>query len=204
MANNYDSDLDFSNMYKYTGYEEAGKPTRTISPQRPSGRELQTSSKWDFIPKIDPITRTTIAPPPELPEFGAAPGFEMPEYKESEVRKLTHRAAAPGVRNLRQAVQTAMSRSYENPNVRRMTLRQALAGYGLGLEGVMAGAAQQARGEYGEKYGREFQGAQIGHEAEMETYRGRQRELMTRYASAMQQYESDKRLLFQATADARR
>lgn len=113
--------------------------------------------------------------------MGATPQFNAPEYSESEVRKLTHKAAAPGVRRLRQAVQAAMSKQYENPNVKRMTLRQALAGYGLGLEGVMAGASQQARGEYGEKYGKEFQAAQMQHGTDVSA-------MMAKYNAAMQAY----------------
>lgn len=65
------------------------------------------------------------------------------------IKSLTQQFAAPGVRRLRQALQTATGGYYENPNVKAMTLRQALEGYGSGLESVMAGAGQTALGTWG-------------------------------------------------------
>jgi hypothetical protein len=40
---------------------------------------------------------------------------------------------------------------YENPNVKSMTMRQALSGYGQGLEGIMGGAYKEGRAQYGEE-----------------------------------------------------
>jgi len=45
-----------------------------------------------------------------------------------------------------------MGETYENPNVKRMTVREALSGYGSGLENVMAGAGSAATQEYGQQY----------------------------------------------------
>lgn len=96
-------------------------------------------------------TRTTISttqftmPRPKTPDL---PTLELPKVDKRAVAALAQKAAAPGIRGLRETVQQAMGASYENPNVRRMTLREALQGYGAGLERVMAGAQHQARAEH--------------------------------------------------------
>jgi len=178
---------DFSSMYQYTGYGEqpktgSGSGTNITSSYRlsPTGKtSVMTPSYPGLPPQLGQVPEFT-APEYQAPDI-TAPGFNPPGYSEAEVRRLTHRAAAPGVRKLRQAVQMAMSRQYENPNVKSMTLRQALAGYGLGLEGVMAGASQQGRAEYGEKYGREFAGAQTRYGGEMQKY-------LSEFGAAQQRY----------------
>jgi hypothetical protein len=79
---------------------------------------------------------------PELPNL---PTFKAPEMNKRALKAATQKLAAPGVRTLRETVQQAMGRNYENPNVRKMTLREALQGYGTGLEKVMSGAGREAR-----------------------------------------------------------
>ena len=80
------------------------------------------------------------------------PKFEAPKWDEKRVRRLTQSKAAPGVRRLRKSVQQIASKYYENPNVRAMTLREALGGYGQGLQSVMAGAESAANAEEQRKY----------------------------------------------------
>jgi hypothetical protein len=104
-----------------------------------------------------------------------------PEWDEKEIKKKTQRNAAPQVRQLRQTVQQAMGRNYENPNVRRMTLRDALAGYGMGLEGVMRGAGQQAQQEYAQEYSKDWQEANINHQTDTQN-------LMNKYNAAWQEW----------------
>ena len=99
------------------------------------------------------------------PTMGEAPVLETPEYDEDKVSRLTQKRAAPGVRRLRETTQQAMSATYDNPNVKRMTVRDALAGYGTGLENVMSGAGTTARAEYGQEYAADVAGA-------MATFRG--------------------------------
>lgn len=111
---------------------------------------------------------------PALPDL---PEFELPEYEEGEVARLTQKAAAPRVRTLREATRAATTRrgaGYENPNVRRMTVRQALQGYGTGLEGIISGARRGAVAEYGQRYGAEVGAAQLN--------------FQTRVSALMQQY----------------
>jgi len=108
------------------------------------------------------------APSGAAPTMAAIPEFELPEWEEEEVAGLRQKYAAPGVRRLRGAVQTAMGQTYESPQIKRMTLRQALAGYGMGLESVMGGAGREARAEYGEEYGREVQAEQMQWQANVQ------------------------------------
>jgi hypothetical protein len=82
---------------------------------------------------------------PELPDL---PKLEMPKVDKRAVRALTQKIAAPSIRKLQEGVQQAMNVHTDNPNVRRMTLREALQGYGSGLETTMAGAGSQARQEH--------------------------------------------------------
>jgi hypothetical protein len=103
--------------------------------------------------------------PPSGGSFGRAgystglvpPGSEgaelkIPAYDEQKVEGLAQRVAAPGIRKLRDQVQQVQGGVYENPNVKAMTLRDALAGYGTGLENVMGGAFNTASGIYGQEY----------------------------------------------------
>lgn len=79
--------------------------------------------------------------------------YVAPVYDESRVNDITQTQAAGSVRGLRSAMQRISSGSQENPNAQRMTLREALAGYGQGLQNAMSGAAQSARGQYNTEYG---------------------------------------------------
>ncbi len=82
------------------------------------------------------------------PPMGPMPEFKLPQRDEARIGSLTQKAAGPGLRELRKGMREAQGRYYENPNVRRMTLRDAMAGYGMGIEKVMAGARREAQAEY--------------------------------------------------------
>jgi len=124
---------------------------------------------------------TSFAPPkgpmPTL-EYGE---FEAPEYDRRRVNALTQQQAAPEVRRLRQSVQQAMAAQNENPAARAMNLREALAGYGLGLEGVMRGAHQRASQEYNQEFGRQWQESQINFQTNIQ-------EQQALFQSALQDY----------------
>ena len=83
---------------------------------------------------------------------GEVPELNLPEYDDRKVSALQHKRAAPNIRKLRNVTQQALSTTHENPNVQKMTVRDALAGYGTGLENVMAGAHSEATREYGQQY----------------------------------------------------
>jgi len=119
----------------------------------------------DFTEAEEGMWHNYVAKGGKKPSFGGGPGFggegmpmgpapelNLPEYDEDKVSSLTQKRAAPGVRRLREATRSAMSETYDNPNVKRMTVRDALSGYGTGLENVMAGAGRSATQEYGQQY----------------------------------------------------
>jgi len=108
----------------------------------------------------------TAVPQPAKPVM---PVYKAPEYDEGEVRSLSRKRSAPQVSKLRRAVQKTMARSYDNPNVQRMTLRDALAGYGEGLGSVTGAADASARQEYGQRYQLENQQALINYETQVKT-----------------------------------
>ena len=153
-----------------TASARTGLRTVSRTPRRPTGGTSVT--QW-----------TPAGPAPTLAPY---PEFTAPEWDEAAIKSLAQQRAAPGVRRLREATRRATQRaSYaENPAVTAMSLREALAGYGTGLESVLGGAARTARGEYGEEYGREFQTAQIQHQA-------RQRELDLAFQAAMQAWSRE-------------
>lgn len=111
------------------------------------------------------------------PTWGEMPTYEKPEYDESKVSAITQKRAAPGVRRLRETTQRAMGETYENPNVKRMTVRSALAGYGTGLEGVISGAGRAATAEYGQEYAADVNAA-------MAEYQGALRQRSQEYDTA--------------------
>ena len=125
------------------------------------------------------------APPPDVPEFapyemperGEAPVFNAPEWDKSEINRLSQEHAAAPIRTLREAYQRTAARLPTNPQS-RLLLKDALAGYGSGLESAISGAKRTARAEYGQKHGREFQ-------AEGMKYRGAQREFEADYAARL-------------------
>jgi hypothetical protein len=128
---------------------------------------------------------------PELPTY-VAPTYVAPERDEGRVRSLTQKWAAPGLRNLRQQVGKAMGANYTNPNVKRMTLREALAGYGQGIENVMAGAGRSALGEYSQEFAAKereaianFGGAE---KSAMANYQGKLAGVMAAYQNQYKDY----------------
>ena len=81
-----------------------------------------------------------------------AGGYEIPKRDESRVSYLTQKAAAPGLRALRNQMGQAMGQEFENSFQKRMTLRDALSGYGQGLESVLGGAAKTGEAQYQTEY----------------------------------------------------
>jgi hypothetical protein len=116
---------------------------------------------------------------PELPEQ------ERPEYDESKVQSLAQQHAAPGVRTLREAYQTAASRLPSNPQS-RLTLKDALKGYGTGLESVMGGARKTARAEYGQEFGADVKFAGQKYAAQVAMA---QQQMQTEAQAQLQQFQ---------------
>ena len=89
------------------------------------------------------------------PKYKELPTYTAPEWNEKEITALTQKRAAPGLRGLRQQIQQVSGMSADNPNMKRMTLRDALAGFGSGVSNVIGSAGSAAAGEYGQKFGAE-------------------------------------------------
>lgn len=149
-----------------TGYTAPTTSTRTKDPT------VSTStSKWDPTtdrPIMGDLVRPDLPGAPELPDYmrpelGAVDPYESPEYDEDRIASLTQRAAAPGIRTLRQALREATSRRFDNPNVGALTVSKALQGYGTGLENIMGGAAKTAGEQYGREYGAKTEEAKINY-----------------------------------------
>jgi len=147
---------------------EADNRTATQTPTRPASIPLGSPPRGSSVER------------PEKPEL---PKYKAPKYKKSRVRALTQKHAAPGVRKLREAVQTAMGQQYDNPNVKRMTLREALQGYGTGLGDVMSAAQRSAHGEYMQELNLKTQEAMANYQAQVS------REMME-YQMAWKEYLS--------------
>lgn len=115
------------------------------------------------------------------PTMGPMPTFNLPTWDESKIAAKAQRVAGPGLRELRKGIREAQGRYYENPNVRRMTLRDAMAGYGMGLERVMGGARKEATAEYAAEYGPQV--AKAGAE-----YQGQVQQTLSQYQNAWKEY----------------
>ena len=90
-----------------------------------------------------------------------APEFEAPTWDKSKITGYAQAAAAPGIRQLRRGLQTAIPRGYTPWDVQGR--RAAIEGYGGGLSQVMGGARATGAAQYGQEYGREFEAAKIGY-----------------------------------------
>lgn len=86
--------------------------------------------------------------------------FNAPIYNEKDVAGIQQTLAAPQVRNLREALGAMnVQATDDNPNARRAMLRDALKGFGVGLDSVMGGAYGQALSAYGQKYNSQYSAA---------------------------------------------
>ena len=88
----------------------------------------------------------------EAPIYTAPDQYVAPDYDESRITDLTQTSSAGAIRGLRSAMQRVAGGSYANPNVRRMTLREALAGYGQGIQSAVSAASETARKLYNTEY----------------------------------------------------
>lgn len=114
----------------------------------------ETTSTWE----------APSGPTPERPTMQ----FNAPEYSDSEVAKLRQRHAGPNIRRLRDVTLQSIGQNFENPNVRRTTVRQALQGYGSGLGQILASAQGSAVSQYGQKYQTKYNEAAANFNAESE------------------------------------
>ena len=109
----------------------------------PSG----TTSKW-------PMLEIPTFQAGKIPAAPSPSSYFAPLPDTGRIQFLTQQAAAPGARKLRMGLLRAlqMAKRAENPNVQALLGRQAVAGYGEGLESVMGGARREGMGMYAPEY----------------------------------------------------
>jgi hypothetical protein len=105
----------------------------------------------------------------QIPTF-TAPTFTAPVYNENRVSAIAQQRAAPGLRKLENKANQAIVSTQNLPGtVRKLTLRDALAGYGEGRGSIMANARNAAANEYQNEYGDQFKTAQINYQGQLQS-----------------------------------
>lgn len=102
-----------------------------------------------------------------IPPSTVAP-LTIPVYDQGKVESLAQQVGAPGIKLLRDQVQKAQGATSDNPNVKALTLRQALQGYGSGLESVMGGALTAGAQMYGQEYNPQVAGATANYQGALQ------------------------------------
>lgn len=94
--------------------------------------------------------------------------FAAPERDERRLSNLRMKASGAGLRELRRQTQmTVQSASGLDPTMRRMTLKDALMGYGSGVSKVMGQADQTAQRQYEKEYDDKFKESTLNYQAGM-------------------------------------
>lgn len=142
--------------YSQPGNEYTYTLDSSVTPARTSGLGLRSAYARALPNKPG-------SPMPTL----TMPTFTAPVRDEARQTALIQKAAAPGLRALRSSVTRAMATNEDNPNARMMTVREALAGYGQGLENVLAGAEKTGRAEYNDEFAGKEREAEINYQTEV-------------------------------------
>jgi len=124
---------------------------------------------------------TNLRPTMAMPEMTDVPSLVLPKIDKRRIAALQQTHAAPGIRMAREALQANMNEASDNPNVRRLTLREALQGYGAGIENVMSGAARTAQAEHGQE-------VELAGQEAMANWKMKQERAMADYNAKMQAY----------------
>jgi hypothetical protein len=125
-------------------------------------------------------------------EYKSPDPYKAPIYDENKIRSLTQEQAAPSIRGLRSSMQRIAGSSSDNPNAKRMTLREALAGYGQGLQSAISGASASARNAYNQEYGIKANEGLINYNESVSSSRmnfeNKQKEEAARYQAELANY----------------
>ena len=157
-----------------TGSEGLGDVAKSLSARAGESAPISTGTAG--------TSSVSVGDRPGLPVL---PEFKAPEYDEGKVAAKAQKIAAPRVRQLRESVRAVQTTPFENPNVKRMTISQALQGYGTGLESVMAGARRGAVAEYGQEYKDEFTEAQINFQTDVSAQMAQYGNLWTEFLTEL-------------------
>ena len=134
---------------KRYGYGDPREVERRPMPQIPTLSQLYSGEGGGYeVPEM-PEVGTYDVPEMDLPDIYKPGDLEMPEYDQERISSLSQQYAAPQARTLKETFRAATQPVWgENPNVRRMTVRDALAGVATGLSGIQAQATQTAAAQY--------------------------------------------------------
>lgn len=102
---------------------------------------------------------------------GVAPswkGYTTPERNTQREKSLSAQVSAPYVRSLRSEIAKVTSGKGSSASDQQ-TIRQALAGYGQGLQNIMSGAATTAKGLYNTEYQAEVDAAKLNAQMDYES-----------------------------------
>lgn len=92
--------------------------------------------------------------------------FTAPTRDPNRISNLRARASGAGLRDLRrQTQQTIQGTSGMDATMRRMTLKDALMGYGSGVSKIMGQADRIAQNQYEQEYGDKYKEAMLNYQA---------------------------------------
>jgi hypothetical protein len=131
----------------------------------------------------------------QAPTYTAPSEYTAPVYDESRITDLTQTSSAGAIRGLRSAMQRVAGGSYANPNVRRMTLREALAGYGQGLQSAISAASETARKLYNTEYETKAEEKKINYntaaQASQAQYQAQTQQSQAEFAAEQNRYNTE-------------
>ena len=131
----------------------------------------------------------------EAPIYTAPDQYVAPDYDESRITDLTQTSSAGAIRGLRSAMQRVAGGSYANPNVRRMTLREALAGYGQGIQSAVSAASETARKLYNTEYETKAEEKKLNYntaaQASQAQYQGQLQQSQAKFAAEQNRYNTE-------------
>jgi hypothetical protein len=130
-------------------------------------------------------------PVPTLPTYNA-PAYTPPAQDDGEYTQARGEAIAPGLREMRQGLRESISvaSSLDNPAAKSQFIRQAMKGYGAGLDKVSAGAGREAQTRSDKKYAQELNNYRIQYDAKSDNYlRNYQNQINTIAAEFAQQQQ---------------
>ena len=118
-----------------------------------------SSGQYTYGEKIAPYT---IGKLPTL-EYDT---FTAPTRDPNRISNLRARASGAGLRDLRRQTQrTIQGTSGMDATMRRMTLKDALMGYGSGVSKIMSSADRIAQSQYEQEYGDKFKESLLNYQA---------------------------------------
>lgn len=191
-----------SEQEKYDlGYYSADRLSGRVPDMGDSGTSYASSSGYSGYPKTryasgayaygEPLDYKLIGTRPTY----ESPTFTAPERDDNRLSSLRTRASGSALRGLRTQTQSAIQSSYGlTGQARRMTLKEALQGYGSGVSSIMSQADRIARSQYEDEYDNLYKTSLINYQGDVTeaqtNFEAKQREfeLLNKYQALMRGY----------------